>query len=401
MDFRGNGKRQMESMSSRTRRIPSLDGLRSACILVVLVAHSFDSPADGWRHIFWRIVGNGQTAVSVFFVISGYLITTLLLREWESKGTIDLRRFYRRRAFRILPAAFVYLGILMGLMYAGAIPGRYREWILSITFLRNYIVALGLENGWDWYTAHFWSLAVEEQFYIVWPVCLAALGPKRSARAALGVLVACPLLRIATYVACPGLRVALGVMTQTRLDTIMFGCVAAFWSTSPEFHALVRRAARARLPALAFLFVMIISPLLTLQFHGYYLLPFGYSLEGACIAIVALAVVECPATLAGSVLNHSIAVHLGLISYSFYLWQQLFCGLGLPASILPILLAAECSYWFIERPFLQLRDRNRGRVCLALPLSVRRPAMSDSRIISDVQFAGADANRVCDVGGLT
>ena len=351
----------MKPTNSRTR-IPSLDGLRTASVLVVLLAHTFDAPEGGPRRALWQIVGNGQTAVSVFFVISGYLITTMLLREWENTGTIDLRRFYCRRAFRILPAAFVYLFVVMALMYTGVIPACYPEWILSITFLRNYIVALGLENGWDRYTPHFWSLAVEEQFYLVWPALLAALGPKRSARAAFGVLMICPLLRVASYFACPGLRVALGVMTHTRLDTIMFGCLAAFLSLSLEFRTKLQRASGACVPVLALVFLTIISPLLALQFQGRYVLPLGYSLEGACIAMVVLTVIECPPDWVAKVLNHQVAVHLGVISYSLYLWQQLFCHIGLPLSIVPILLAAECSYWLVEQPFLRLRDRNAGRI---------------------------------------
>ena len=119
----------------------------------------------------------------------------------------------------------------------------------------------------------------------------------------------------------------------------------------------MQRAADARLPLVAIFFVSVISPMLTMRFQGVYLFLFGYGLEGACITLVMLWLIDRPASFAGRLMNKRAVVHLGVISYRFYLWQQLFCGLGLPWSIAPTLLMAEGSYRFIEQPFLRARER--------------------------------------------
>jgi peptidoglycan/LPS O-acetylase OafA/YrhL len=342
---------------STGNRVPSLDGLRAASITLVLLSHSFNQSSGSWPQSLRVIVRNGPLGVSVFFVISGYLITMLLVREWGATGKIDLQKFYVRRAFRIIPACYAYLGVVLLLMCAGLIFKTFPEWFLCLIFLRNYAVALGLGSGQDSFTAHCWSLAVEEQFYLFSPACLAVFGPRRCVWLAAGLIIASPVSRVLTYLALPGDRMPLVWMTHTRMDTIMFGCLAALLCGSGALRAGVRRAADARLPWFAIFFVIVISPLLTMRFRGVYLFLFRFSLEGACITLVMLWLIDRPASFAGRLMNKRAVVHLGVISYSFYLWQQLFCGLGLPWSIAPTLLMAEGSYRFIEQPFLRARER--------------------------------------------
>ncbi|MDR3639321.1 MAG: acyltransferase [Isosphaeraceae bacterium] len=363
------------------KRIPSLDGLRAVSIALVLVSHSYDHKAAGRLRPLWEIVGNGSLGVSIFFVISGYLITILLLREMDNTGKIALQAFYFRRAFRILPACYLYLGVVLLLMYIGYSQPAYTEWLFSFAFLRDYYAAFQPGPASDSYTTHFWSLAVEEQFYIFWPVSLAVLGRRRGTWLALGLIVASPMSRVLTYYVLPGLRPDMGVMAHTRADTIMFGCLAALLSDSVAFREAVRKAIDARLPWLAVLFLALVSPILLMWFQGRYLLLFGYSLEGVCITLVMLWLIDRHTSAAGRLMNHRAVVHLGVISYSFYLWQQLFCGLGLPWSIVPTMLAAEGSYWFVERPFLKLRERflsaRRERV---LPVAVHQLSVSGSEL---------------------
>lgn len=343
---------------STGNRIPSLDGLRAAAITLVVLSHSVDKSARDWTEPLLKIVGNGDLGVSLFFVISGYLITMLLVREWGATGKIDLRRFYVRRAFRIIPACYAYLGVVLLLMCAGLIlTTTFSEWFLALTFLRNYAMALGVRTREDWFAGHFWSLAVEEQFYLFWPAGLAVLGPRRGIWLAVGLILASPISRVLTYFAMPGLRTSVVAMTHTRMDTIMFGCLAALLSGSELLRAAVRRAVDVRLPWVAIFFVMVISPILRMRFQGVYLFLFGYGLEGACITLVMLWLIDRPASIAGRLMNNRAVVHVGVLSYSFYLWQQLFCGLGLPWSIAPTLLMAEGSYRFIEQPFLRVRER--------------------------------------------
>lgn len=338
------------------KRIPSLDGLRAVSITLVLLSHSYDQLHETPSTPVWRVVGNGPLGVSIFFVISGYLITTLLVRELDGRGRIDLRDFYVKRAFRILPACYTYLGVVLALMLTGVISEPFVNWMYSFLFLRNYATSLGLEGG-GWYTAHYWSLAVEEQFYIFWPVCLALLGRTRGRWLAIGLIAVSPVSRVLTYFALTGLRGDLGAMTHTRLDTLMFGCLAALLAESGAFRDAVRKAIDARLPWIALLFVALVSPVLTMRFQGVYLLTLGYSIEGACITLIMLWLIDRPASFAGKVMNQRAVAHLGVISYSFYLWQQMFCGLHLPWSVGPTLIMAEGSYWLIERPCLRMRAR--------------------------------------------
>ena len=104
----------------------------------------------------------------------------------------------------------------------------------------------------------------------------------------------------------------------------------------------------------------VISPLLARRFQGVYLFPVGYTIDGMCITLVMLRLIGRPESFAGKVLNHRTVVHIGVVSYSFYLWQQLFSPLGLQWSLAPTILMAEASYRFIEQPFLRFRDRLLG-----------------------------------------
>src|SRR5258707_236125 len=124
-------------------RIPSLDGLRALSIFLVLALHSIQrfqvsSPVS----FFWVGIFNGATGVFIFFVISGYLITSLLLREHEKRGSISLRGFYFRRAMRILPPLYVYVGVLLLMGWAGRLPIFKLDIIRALFFFHNYALSL-------------------------------------------------------------------------------------------------------------------------------------------------------------------------------------------------------------------------------------------------------------------
>jgi peptidoglycan/LPS O-acetylase OafA/YrhL len=138
------------------KRIPSLDGLRAISISLVVLGHMADRhyiPGD-----FLSLYAN--TGVHIFFVISGYLITQILLREQEQLGTISLRKLYIRKAFRIFPAALVFLAIITVIFW------HQLHWYQIATALL-YLGNFGFTQ--PWFFQHFWSLSVEEQFYLLWP----------------------------------------------------------------------------------------------------------------------------------------------------------------------------------------------------------------------------------------
>jgi peptidoglycan/LPS O-acetylase OafA/YrhL len=165
-------------------RIPSLDGLRALSILLVLVGHLAYSTGAPIRES-WLTAAYAHHGVRIFFIISGFLITTLLLREREKAGSVDLKQFYIRRAYRILPVAYIYLFAVTIVFYNSLQKG---ELVLAYTYLSSY------GHNLPWVLSHLWSLSVEEQFYFVWPA-LVALGSTLPRRLVWTAIVISPLCR--------------------------------------------------------------------------------------------------------------------------------------------------------------------------------------------------------------
>ena len=324
------------------RRIPSLDGLRALSIGMVLVGHSIPVSHRNW--LVWKVIGNGDMGVSIFFVISGFLITSLLLRERHETGRISLKSFYVRRAFRILPPFYAFLFLIMLLRTTGVLDFSLQGWTSAFLFLRDYWKSP------DWWTGHTWSLSIEEQFYLLWPACLALAGLAKSGKAAVALIVASPAIRIACHGLLPDVGWQEQLMFHMRMDSLMIGCAVAL------FYDRLQINWTWVVPAAIFLFGL--SPYLTTRLHGYYLLPLGYSLDNLAIAYLLLYAVRNRGSAFGRVLNHRLMVHVGVISYSLYLWQQLFLGLWpFPWGVLGSFLAAELSWRIVETPALRLRDR--------------------------------------------
>ena len=159
--------------------IPTLDGWRAIAISCVLLAHASESSfhaqifVDNTDSVF-NFQWLGLFGVKIFFALSGFLITTKLLQEEEAYGAISVRSFMIRRAFRILPACILFLIAIGTLSYLGVIKLTALRWLASLFFLSNY-----LPSDRSWYVGHFWSLAVEEHFYLIWPLAFVALKSRR------------------------------------------------------------------------------------------------------------------------------------------------------------------------------------------------------------------------------
>ena len=191
--------------------VPSLDGLRAVSISMVIVGHA----SLAWHgHGLGRLGGIG---VDLFFVISGFLITLLLLRERRRNGSISLRAFYVRRCWRILPAYLVFLGALFVLSVFGVVDLTERDWAGALTYTVNF------RPGTSWVMGHLWSLSVEEHFYLLWPVLLLLLGPARACALAALYVVTAPVVRLLIWrLGCRALDV--DYCTPARMDTIAVGC---------------------------------------------------------------------------------------------------------------------------------------------------------------------------------
>jgi len=195
------------------KRIPSLDGVRAVSITMVILGHLVK-----WKHISLQVLGSyGTLGVFIFFVLSGYLITNLLLREYERNSAIDLTDFYTRRAFRILPAAFVYMTVVVVLYWHEM---RWFHIAAAVLYVANMDISR------PWVFGHLWSLSIEEQFYLLWPLALKKWYRHRTVIVLCGFIVT-PIYQTVMY----ALRVR-GGMSTTPAN---WQSVAYFQSFRPAF----------------------------------------------------------------------------------------------------------------------------------------------------------------------
>jgi peptidoglycan/LPS O-acetylase OafA/YrhL len=303
-----------------------------------------------WLYIFW-----GSLGVQTFFVISGFLITGLLLKELDTTGTVSLKRFYFRRSLRIFPPFYAYLAVSLALTLAGLFVGKMSAFVIAGAYLSNYC------GGGSELLEHTWSLSLEEQFYLLWPAALLWLGTRRSIKAAVWVIVLSPFSRIITYYLAPYHRALLNGMLHTGLDSIMFGCLLALLWKNANFQRRVQPFVRGWIAAACSLFVLVLGPILQARFRGSYGLVIGLTLNAICLSQILMYAVSVPDSLLGKFLNLRVLRHLGVISYSLYLWQHMFTRPNsarfVPWNLVAIFVCAELSYWLIERPSFRLRDR--------------------------------------------
>ena len=348
-----------------TKRIPSLDGLRAVSIGLVLAGHWFRSAvaagwlrADGPADLY--LSKYSSLGVTVFFVISGYLITRLMLEERERTGTISLKHFYLRRFFRIFPPFYAYVAFIALIAALGLVQVGPWDWLHVLSYTTNYTPA-GVPRP----LQHLWSLSMEEQFYLLWPITVWILSARGARRLSLALIAASPLIRVACYFLVPWLRGNEGLTLHTRIDALMYGCAMALLEVNGQLRPVLRRIFRPGVFALCFASLLIVVPYLDWRLRGAFTLPVGHTVDAAAIAVLVAFAVYHPASRVGRFLNTPAMIHVGVISYSLYLWQQFFIYPFTPDRLLPvqhpainILLSfacAELSYRTIERFALKKR----------------------------------------------
>jgi peptidoglycan/LPS O-acetylase OafA/YrhL len=342
----------------RTGYLPTLDGWRAIAIVGVLLDHA---SAGVLRHsILYPFLRTGPNGVSVFFAVSGFLICSRLLEEQQLTGSISLSGFYIRRACRILPAAFAYLAVIAALGAIRILTVTPLEWMSCVLFFRNYLSPDWIRAGWGGYTIHYWSLAVEEHFYLLWPALLAFSGRVRARYLAAGLAATVAVWRwwdfhhqwMERHV--PDLLFA--SRTDVRLDGLLLGCLAALILAEPRWRErFMRRFTAGAWWTCVASYVLI---QMVLRKHTYTIW------ESMLLAALVAGTVLHPTGVIGRALENRALQWIGRLSYSLYLWQQLFLvpGARYPLSLLqrfPINLAflflmAVLSYEFIERPLIRL-----------------------------------------------
>jgi peptidoglycan/LPS O-acetylase OafA/YrhL len=314
-------------------RISTLDGWRAIAVSLVIAGHAVPmlQQTEPGR-LVTLLVNHAGFGVDVFFALSGFLICTLLLQEKESGG-ISLPAFYVRRAFRIIPPIVVYLCVVMLIL-----PVSAKEVLGSLFFVRNYV------DG-TWYTGHFWSLAVEEHFYLVVPVVIMLLPWKGAMRAALIAAMCCILIRA---IEAPMLLGKVEFRTEARFDGLMFGAVLAL---------LLRVWAdqiRERLTLKVALAVLAVAAVLLVVFPA---MPVRRTVVSMALPVLIGYTVLRPRELLGRFLDWPVLQWVGRLSYSLYVWQMLFFTptQDLPVQTFPMALigtalCAVLSFYLVEQP---------------------------------------------------
>ncbi|NUQ28407.1 MAG: acyltransferase, partial [Acidobacteriaceae bacterium] len=222
------------------RRIATLDGWRAVAIFFVILDHACQHTR--FHEAFWARLGN--FGVDIFFVVSGYIITSRLLEERRQTSAINLSNFYRRRTFRILPIVVTYLCALLLLSLRIDLVDFHRsELVGALCFFRNYQLAADVRGI---FTAHFWSLSIEEHFYLLWPGLLVLLGNRRALFLAMAGAVTSGALRTFELIhpigAFQHMRGgAIILRTEMRLDGLMLGSAAAILLTDPRVRTFIFR----------------------------------------------------------------------------------------------------------------------------------------------------------------
>jgi peptidoglycan/LPS O-acetylase OafA/YrhL len=367
------------SLPGSVRRFyhPELDVLRFAAFVAVFIGHAFagESVQDLANYGLPRVIASalldvvesGRFGVTLFFLLSSYLITALLLREHAASGRIDLRSFYIRRSLRIWPLYFFFLAICFWVLPAPQFPGiPYGDRIAFSLFVGNWAVIFH-PHGWTpqfHYTVflHLWSVSVEQQFYLFWPLALALFGFNRLRKVAFVLLATATLARLFLIPHYAGEKddFRMWFNTLVQLDPIAVGALIAF-------------AFRDGLPSIPsgirtlLLILGVALPSIALSrfgVNGWGAL-LTYPLVTAGMALILVAVLtDTPK----SWMSRGPLVYLGKISYGLYVYHLLMLWLAYrqwPDSperivfggLLGTIAAAIVSYNLLERPFLQMKER--------------------------------------------
>ncbi len=330
----------------RSAYLPTLDGWRAiACTLVIL-----DHTSRGLGIQEPSALIHGQHGVNLFFGLSGLLITTKLIEERQQTGGISLAGFYRRRVFRLYPAAFVFLTVVAFLWGFGYVPLKPMDFTSCVFYFRNFVDLPG-----SMATSHFWSLAIEEQFYLVVPGLFLLLGMRRFQWLLTVGIATSAFLRWFYFRVHPEASFLLGFRTERRVDGLLAGCLMAIVLSDDRARAWLKRM--LRLPVWL---IMLLGLLWSIHRNGE-----STTLTESLII---------PLLLAGTVLRHETWVArllewrplrwIGRISYSLYLWQQLFALAAadrqpvsylqqFPLNVVAIFACAAGSYYLVERPLLK------------------------------------------------
>jgi len=363
------------------RYLPTLDGWRAIAILAVLFAHNKTNwgsyPILAKFHVN-EIHENGYLGVWVFFSLSGLLICSRLLNDEAVRGAISLSSFYIRRIFRIQPAAIVALVVILTVTYFNGIHIHWPLWLPALLLYKNYndyfaVVA----NAAGWYTGHFWSLSLEEHFYLILPFLLVVL-PRYRVRIFAILIV---LLFVWNRIESPHVIAAQMsplYRTDLQFNALLIPATIAILLRRPRFDALARYLNPWALLVLTAVMLHVglrHEELSSSYFNAVVVMPiFG--------TLLVVSTIKHPQTLLGRFLELKPMRFIGHLSYSIYLYQQLFFSewpvptgwlhvlQDFPGRCIATFAAALLSYYFVEKPMIRVGHRLANRISRKQPASV-------------------------------
>ncbi len=358
----GNQNEYALTKSYELRYLPALNGLRGVAVLLVFLFHA---DINGFSGAF--------LGVDIFFVLSGFLITMLLVQEYERRGGICLKLFYIRRALRLMPALVFLLSVylLFIFLWPHDVQQQARELedtLFALLYISNWTRALDMQR--PSLLGHTWSLSMEEQFYLIWPILLGFTlkgGFRRSLLVTISLLLASWGWRLwLLHQGASWDRLYNGF--DTRADMLLFGCLVAlllrsgylgFWQKKPGLARALVFIATGSLSAMV--------PQLDWQQNSLYV--WQHALIGLSSAILIIEIVSMPKGILSTFLQRRWLVWTGKLSYGIYLWHYpllqtpFTAGLPIPQrfvfTFLLTLIFSVFSWYVIEQPVLALKKRFR------------------------------------------
>jgi peptidoglycan/LPS O-acetylase OafA/YrhL len=345
------------------RKIPSLDGLRAVAVILVI-----------FNHLKVPFAPEGR-GVLTFFVLSGFLITWMMINESEKKDSISIRNFYVRRVLRIFPAFYVFVAVAFvsrSLTQGWPSGSMLRDYLSAVTYTSNYRFAL-LPHV-DHTCWHTWALSIEEQFYLLWPWVFVAFQKdlRKLTHLLIAAIVLVDIYRMVLFFKFHVDDHWLSYTFDSRVDHLLVGCLLAvllkrgvlmrFW------NLLTDRVSVSLLP----FGLIVLSIALGFRFHFGYKFAVGFVVDPLLTALFMVQVIALGNTWLWGWLNWRVVRYMGQISYGMFLYHMMVNRLVLdlfgqhslwihvPAVVGGAALVGACSFHVIERRFLQLKSRFTG-----------------------------------------
>lgn len=340
--------------------LDSLDGIRAVSIFLVLGSHSklTDYVNLNINNVnITKYLFNGILGVVIFFVLSGFLITYLLAYENKKNNDINIKKFYIRRLFRIFPIYYLNIIFLIFFSYYTDFNLSLREVIISLFCLGDFFST-------QWVMSHYWSLSIEQQFYLFWPfvVKYSINNAKKFLLLIFLLTVLSPIFRV--IFSYNGLMFLKDFSIFSNIQSLTIGALFAFlyFNYSNIFISIINF--KTSFFRLLFVFIIYLFWVLDIsETLKIVTIPFGYTIISLCIGYLIVSLITVKKGILYIILNNQVVKFFGKISYSIYIWQQFifsdvffnYFNAHILIKLILILVCSVLSYYLVEKQFIKLQ----------------------------------------------